>query len=102
MDVSRLVPEAQPIAAAAGEVYLRHTQPWFVGLVAHARAVRLSARLLPLSKVGADTRLFCRPRTAHTLMSPHYRPEDSRSEGNECSCWRPSSNRSTSAAELYA
>jgi Putative transposase DNA-binding domain len=40
MDVSRLVPEARPIAAAAGEVYLRHTQPWFVGLLAHGSAVK--------------------------------------------------------------
>ena len=40
MDVSRLVPQAQPIAAAAGEVYLQHTQPWFVGLVVHGSAVK--------------------------------------------------------------
>jgi hypothetical protein len=40
MNVSRLVPEAQPIAAAAGEVYLRHTQPWFIGLVAHGSAIK--------------------------------------------------------------
>ena len=40
MDVSRLVPEAQSIAAAAGEVYLRHTRPWFVGLIAHGSAVK--------------------------------------------------------------
>jgi hypothetical protein len=40
MDVSHLVREAQPIASAAGEVYLRHTQPWFVGLVAHGSALK--------------------------------------------------------------
>jgi hypothetical protein len=40
MDVSRLVPEARPIAAAAGEVYLRHTRPWFVGLLAHGSALK--------------------------------------------------------------
>lgn len=40
MDVSRLVPEARSIAVAAGEVYLRHTAPWFVGLIAHGSAVK--------------------------------------------------------------
>jgi hypothetical protein len=40
MDVSRLVPEAKIIAASAGEVYLRHTRPWFVGLIAHGSAVK--------------------------------------------------------------
>jgi hypothetical protein len=40
IDVSRLVPEARPIAAAAAEVYPRHTQPWFVGLLAHGSALK--------------------------------------------------------------
>lgn len=39
-DVSPLIPAAQPIAAAAAEVYLRHTEPWFVGLVAHGSALK--------------------------------------------------------------
>jgi hypothetical protein len=40
MDVSRLVPEAKVIAARAGEVYVKHTRPWFVGLIAHGSAVK--------------------------------------------------------------
>jgi hypothetical protein len=40
IDVSRLVPEAQPIAAAAAKVYLRHTRPWFVGLIVHGSALK--------------------------------------------------------------
>ncbi|MEO7003466.1 MAG: hypothetical protein ABI068_16690 [Ktedonobacterales bacterium] len=40
IDVSRLMVEAQPIARAAAEVYLRHTTPWFVGLVAHGSALK--------------------------------------------------------------
>jgi hypothetical protein len=40
LDVSRLVPEAQPIALAAGEVFLRHTRPWFVGVLAHGSALK--------------------------------------------------------------
>jgi hypothetical protein len=40
VDVSRLVPEAQPIAAAAAEAYMLHTRPWFVGLVAHGSALK--------------------------------------------------------------
>lgn len=39
-DVSSLVVAAQPIAAAAAEVYLRHTEPWFVGLMAHGSALK--------------------------------------------------------------
>ena len=40
IDVSRLTVEAQPVARAAAEVYLRHTTPWFVGLVAHGSALK--------------------------------------------------------------
>lgn len=40
LDVAPLTPEAQPIAAAAAEVYLRHTRPWFVGLLAHGSALK--------------------------------------------------------------
>lgn len=39
-DVSPLVPEARSIAAAAAEVLLRHTEPWFVGLLAHGSAFK--------------------------------------------------------------
>lgn len=39
-DVSPLVPEAQPIAAAAADVLLRYTEPWFVGLLAHGSAFK--------------------------------------------------------------
>ena len=38
--VSGLTPEARPIAAAAAAVYMRHTRPWFIGLVAHGSAVK--------------------------------------------------------------
>jgi hypothetical protein len=40
VDVMRLVPEAQPIAARAAAVYLKHTAPWFVGLLAHGSAYK--------------------------------------------------------------
>ncbi len=39
-DVTRLVPEAQPIAARVAAVYLEHTAPWFVGLLAHGSAYK--------------------------------------------------------------
>ncbi len=39
-DVSFLVPEARPVAHAAAEVYLRHTEPWFVGLLSHGSALK--------------------------------------------------------------
>lgn len=39
-DVSALVPEARPIAAAAARVYWQHTQSWFVGLLAHGSAYK--------------------------------------------------------------
>jgi hypothetical protein len=37
---SRLTPEAQPIVEVATEIYLRHMQPWFVGLVIHGSALK--------------------------------------------------------------
>ncbi len=40
VEVSGLVPEARPIVAAAAAVYLRYTEPWFVGLLAHGSAVK--------------------------------------------------------------
>lgn len=39
-DISRLVSAAQPIAARAAAVYLKHTAPWFVGLLAHGSAYK--------------------------------------------------------------
>jgi hypothetical protein len=40
IDVSRLQPEARSIARAAAVIYLRHTLPHFVGLIAHGSAVK--------------------------------------------------------------
>lgn len=40
IDVRDVVPEAREIVAAATAVYLRHTAPWFVGLLAHGSAVK--------------------------------------------------------------
>jgi hypothetical protein len=39
-DTSRLVPEARLIVEAAAAIYLRHTQPWFIGLVVHGSALK--------------------------------------------------------------
>ncbi|MEA2576332.1 MAG: hypothetical protein QOH93_3630 [Chloroflexia bacterium] len=39
-DVSPLVPEAQPIAAAAARVYWQHTKPWCLGLLVHGSAYK--------------------------------------------------------------
>lgn len=39
-DVSGLVPEARPIVQQVAAVYLRHTAPWFIGLVVHGSAVK--------------------------------------------------------------
>lgn len=38
--ISRLVPEAQRIAARAASVYLEHTAPWVVGLLAQGSAYK--------------------------------------------------------------
>lgn len=40
VDVSRLVPAAQPVAAQAAAVYLERSAPWFVGLLAHGSAYK--------------------------------------------------------------
>ena len=40
LDVSRLLPEAQPIVEAAAAIYIRHTRPWFIGLIAHGSALK--------------------------------------------------------------
>jgi hypothetical protein len=39
-DVSGLVPEARPIAQQVATVYVKHTAPWFIGLIAHGSAVK--------------------------------------------------------------
>ena len=39
-ETSRLPIEAQPIVEAAATIYLRHAQPWFVGLVVHGSALK--------------------------------------------------------------
>ncbi|MEM7132120.1 MAG: hypothetical protein AAF702_37790 [Chloroflexota bacterium] len=40
IDVSGMIDAAQPIAKAASTIYLRHTEPWFIGLLAHGSAVK--------------------------------------------------------------
>lgn len=40
VDVSGLTAEAQAIVEQAAIVYLRHTAPWFIGLVVHGSAVK--------------------------------------------------------------
>lgn len=40
LDTSRLPAESQPIVEAAAAIYLRHTQPWFIGLVLHGSALK--------------------------------------------------------------
>lgn len=40
MDLSPIVPEARPIVTQVAEVYLRHTAPWFVGLLIHGSALK--------------------------------------------------------------
>lgn len=39
-DVAPLSPLVQPIVLAAAEVYYRHTQPWFIGLLIHGSAYK--------------------------------------------------------------
>jgi hypothetical protein len=39
-DTSRLVPEARSIVEAVAAIYVRHTQPWLVGLVVHGSALK--------------------------------------------------------------
>ena len=39
-DVSGLVPEARPIARQVARVYVKHTAPWFTGLIVHGSAVK--------------------------------------------------------------
>jgi len=39
-DLSSITPLARPIVEAAAIIYYRHTQSWFVGLVAHGSAVK--------------------------------------------------------------
>jgi hypothetical protein len=40
LNLSPLTPEARPIVEAAAAIYLRHFQPWFVGLVVHGSALK--------------------------------------------------------------
>lgn len=40
LNVAGLIPAAQSIAAQAAAIYLKHTAPWFIGLVAHGSAVK--------------------------------------------------------------
>jgi len=39
-DTSRLVPPARSIVEAAAAIYVRHTQPWLLGLVVHGSALK--------------------------------------------------------------
>ena len=40
IDVSSLVPEARQAAAETAEAYMRHTEPWFIGILAHGSALK--------------------------------------------------------------
>lgn len=40
IDVSGLLPDAQPIVARVAAIYMKHTAPWFIGLLAHGSAVK--------------------------------------------------------------
>jgi hypothetical protein len=40
IDVSGLIPEAKPIGKKVATVYLRHTEPWFIGLIAHGSSAK--------------------------------------------------------------
>ena len=39
-DVSLLVAEAQPIAEKVAQIYWKHTEPWFIGLLIHGSALK--------------------------------------------------------------
>jgi hypothetical protein len=40
MNLSRLTPEAAPIVQEAANIYIKHTRPWFIGLVIHGSALK--------------------------------------------------------------
>lgn len=40
LDLSRVVPVAQPVVEAAARVYLRHTEQWLLGLLIHGSALK--------------------------------------------------------------
>jgi hypothetical protein len=40
LDVSGLIPEAQPLARKVSAVYIKHMAPFFIGLIAHGSAVK--------------------------------------------------------------
>jgi hypothetical protein len=46
VDVSGLTAEAQPIVRQVAEVYLKHTAPWFVGLIVHGSALKDEYRIV--------------------------------------------------------
>jgi hypothetical protein len=35
IDVSRVISEAQSIVEQAAYIYIKHTEPWFIDLIAH-------------------------------------------------------------------
>lgn len=40
VDLSGLIADAKPIAGQVARVYLKHTAPWFIGLIVHGSAVK--------------------------------------------------------------
>lgn len=40
LDLSFVVPVAKPVVEAAAQVYLRHTEPWLLGLLIHGSALK--------------------------------------------------------------
>lgn len=40
MDLSRVMPVARPIVVRAAEIYMRHMQPWLIGLILHGSALK--------------------------------------------------------------
>ncbi len=40
LDLSPVIPVAKPITEAAARVYLRHTEPWLLGLLVHGSALK--------------------------------------------------------------
>ncbi|MEO7021941.1 MAG: hypothetical protein ABI234_17440 [Ktedonobacteraceae bacterium] len=40
LDISRVIPVARPIVEAAATIYLRHTEPWLLGLLVHGSALK--------------------------------------------------------------
>jgi hypothetical protein len=40
LDLSHIIPPVRPIVEAAARVYLRHTEPWLIGLLIHGSALK--------------------------------------------------------------